>query len=315
MKSKRWGLVAGAGVATAAGAGVGWLFRPLPATPLPGTVLRLDGEDIHFVEAGAGPALVLIHGFAESTFNWREVMPELATTHRVVAIDLPGFGFSDRNPRLAYSLDAHARRVHRLMVQLGIERATVIGHSMGGAVAQRFALAFTDAVEAVVLASSLDASAEAPWLDNRRLRPAVRRFLYIGLRSSALVRYGTRRTVLDIVADPSYATAEIIDGYARPILVPGTARALARLAEGVASEPPADLTVLDVPTLVVSGELDRSVPVAIGQGLARKIRGARHVVLPGVGHLTAEERPDLFLAEVRAFLATIGSAAVAAAPL
>lgn len=287
-------------------------FRPLPAQPLPGEIRRIDGEDIHFIEAGSGPAVVLIHGFAASSFTWRDVLPELSERHRVVALDLPGFGFSDRNTALDYSLGAHARRTKRLMDSLGIGHAVVVGHSMGGAVAQRLALQYPGSVEALVLAASVDASARAPWEQHAAVHPLLFRLLDIGLHSPVLVRFGSRRTVLDIAADPSYATPEVIDGYARPVLVPGTAAALARLVAGTAAEPPADLSQLSVPTLVISGERDRSVPVSVGEGLETKIAGARHVVVPGIGHLTAEERPELFLAELTAFLSGLEGAGVAA---
>ncbi len=277
-------------------------LRPLPPAPIPGERRWIDGEEIHFQDAGSGETIVFVHGFAASSFTWRYALAALAATYRVVAIDLPGFGFSDRNPGLDYSHEAHARRVVRLMDTFSVDRATIVGHSMGGAIAQRVALSYPARVERLVLLAAVDAGEPAPWHDHHRLNPTLIGIANVALRFPALVRFASRRTVLGIVADRAYATPDVIDGYVRPVLVPGTARALARMVDDTRAEPPADLSRITAPTLVLSGDDDRAVPVGVGEGIARKIPGARHVVIPRMGHLSAEERPEAFINELLAFM-------------
>ena len=302
--TKRGWIAAGA-VAALSGtavAGVRRAMRPLPAQALPGQLREIDGEWIHYLDEGEGDAVVFVHGFAGSSFTWRYAVASLSSAHRAVAIDLPGFGFSDRSPLLDYSHEAHARRVVRLMDTLGIERATIVGHSMGGAVAQRVALAYPARVERLVLLAAVDASEAAPWHDRRRLNPSLIGLVDLALRFPPLVGFASRRIVRGIVSDPAYGTPEVIDGYVRPVLVPGTARAVARMVEATLREPVADLSRIAVPTLVLSGQHDRAVPLAVGEGIARRIPGARHVVIPQTGHLSAEERPEVFVEELLAFM-------------
>ena len=120
----------------------------------PGRMLSVDGVGIHCLEAGQGPALLLIHGLGASTFTFRRILPDLARRFRVVAVDLKGFGFSERPAAGDYSLSAQAALVRQVMDQLGVEKASVLGHSMGGAVAMRLALAYPERVERLILASS-----------------------------------------------------------------------------------------------------------------------------------------------------------------
>jgi pimeloyl-ACP methyl ester carboxylesterase len=102
----------------------------------PGEIVEVDGVPLHYIERGAGSkAAVLIHGFLGHTFSFRHLIPELANDHRVVAVDLKGFGYSSRPKKSDYSLTEQARLVTRLMDKLGIDWASVVGHSLGASVA------------------------------------------------------------------------------------------------------------------------------------------------------------------------------------
>jgi pimeloyl-ACP methyl ester carboxylesterase len=279
-----------------------WLTKPDQGALPPGRIKEVDGEWIHYLDEGSGPPIVLIHGFTGSTFTWRNTMPALAATHRVVAFDLPGFGFSDRNPDLEYTPEAHARRVVRLMDTLGIDRATVVGHSMGGGVAERVAVEHPERVEQLVLVASVDASARPDW---ERRPEAMLRVALLGaalvFRSPWLARRSVR-TVVGAMAPDEYASDEVVDGYLAPLLRPGTVQCVKLLFEETREMPCVDVGAIKAPTLVISGELDREVPARVGDALASKIPGARHVVQPLSGHLLAEEKPELFLKALLAFL-------------
>src|SRR3989442_15747988 len=121
----------------------------------PGRIATIGGVGINYIDRGSGPAVVLIHGFGAHTFSFRYLIPDLAKDHRVVALDLKGFGYSERPKKSDYSLSAQARLVVRLMDTLGIESAALVGHSMGGEVAMRVAAGWPQRVERLVLAASV----------------------------------------------------------------------------------------------------------------------------------------------------------------
>src|SRR5438094_854255 len=109
----------------------------------------VHGHDVGYRMAGEGPAIVLVHGLAGSSTTWREVMPALAKRHLVIAPDLLGHGESAK-PRGDYSLGAHASGIRDLLVALGVERATFVGHSLGGGVAMQLAYQFPKRCERLV---------------------------------------------------------------------------------------------------------------------------------------------------------------------
>jgi len=272
----------------------------------PGRTVSIDGVGVHYLEAGEGPALVLIHGLGASTFTFQRVVPELARRFRVVALDLKGFGFSDR-PDGDYTLTAQADLVRQLMDRLGIEKASVLGHSMGGAVAMRLALAHPERVERLILASS----ASDLELGRRiwgaallgRLLPLVapftlhnRRFRELSLKSGF---YETDR-----------CTEQIIEGYMMPGRVRGYLRALGNTMAHWRRDPrlrPADITH---PTLVLWGEADRWLPPSRGERLHRLISGSRLEVIKGGGHLFLQEQPESSLRLIEDFLSEKESARV-----
>lgn len=299
---KRTLVLAGALAAVGTGGYVAWKRQAPWQAPLPEGIIRdIGGARLHYIDEGAGPPVILIHGFAGSTFSWRHVIPDLAKGHRVIALDLPGFGFSDRNPELDYSQGAQAERVVALLDALRIERATLIGHSMGGAIAERLAAAHPERVERLVLVAAVNAGA-AP--QRRRGALAGPMFALAGLaqRSPRAMYALGRRALPRMIHDPAFATEDVVRGYIDPLLLPGTAAAVRAMARAGMDEPPADLSAIRTPTLVISGASDRALPPADGDVLAAAIPGAAHVTIPGAGHLVAEEQPAAFLEEVLAFL-------------
>ncbi len=292
----------------AAVAGAGFVALRLlrdgsPLPPPPGFVREIDGERIHYLDEGSGPAMVLIHGFGCSTFSWRHVMPQLTGRHRVIALDLPGFGYSDRSGALVYSLERHADRVVRLLDTLGVGRATIVGHSMGGAVAQRVATGYPGRVNRLVLLNAVDASDSERWnaMHGRyrwAMRPAV-----VGMRSRRVVETVVRSSLRQSWRDPALITPEAVTGLVDPLMLRGTAACFLRLSNDSALDGPAPLDEIAVPTLVVAGEHDRIVPPPVAKALATKIRGARHVIVPGIGHSPPEECPDALVDMLLTFTA------------
>ncbi|GIW18386.1 MAG: hydrolase [Tepidiforma sp.] len=306
MRARR--LLGGAVLAGAAGggalAGLAAADRRRWRPPAPrGFVREVDGAQLHYLDEGSGPALVLVHGFAGSTFSWRAAVPELAKEFRVIAVDLPGFGLSDRRRGIGYGHERHAARLLALLDLLGIERAAFAGHSMGGAVVQRLAARAPGRAERLVLVGSVSAG---EGLEFRRRRRAGRvAFGLIGLAAtSPTVMYALgRRGLRQMVADPGFVTDEVVRGYIDPLLIPGTVRAVGEMAREQEREPLVDLAAVAAPALVVTGERDVVVPPARAEALAASLPGAQDaIVIERAGHLLAEERPDAFLRAVLPFL-------------
>lgn len=296
-------VLGGALAAVGAGGWVAWKRRAPWQAPLPEGIIRdVAGAKVHYIDEGSGPAVILIHGFAGSTFSWRLVIPDLAKTHRVIAVDLPGFGFSDRGLDVDYSHTGQAERIVALMDLLGIERATLIGHSMGGAIAQRVASRHPGRVARLILVAAVNAA--QPPDSARRGRATGPMFALVGVaqRSPRAMYAVGRRALRRMVHDAEYATEEVMRGYIDPLLIPGTVAAVRKITAATGEEAPADLSGISAPTLVLIGASDRMIPPEKALELAEAISGARYLVIPEAGHLLAEERPEAFLEEVLAFL-------------
>ncbi len=255
---------------------------------VPGSFIDVDGVRVHYVEAGRGAPLVLVHGFAGSTFSFRYVIPELARHYRVVALDLKGFGYSERPEGADYALAAQAELVRGLMDRLGIEQATVVGHSMGGAESMRLAARYPERVARLVL---VDSATDHELGRTRRL--ALLRPFFPMAAVFTLHRMGFRERALRfVVHDPAHVTPEMVEGYFRPMRVKGQLRALGEMASGRQREEPVDLNAVRAPTLVLWGEHDRVLPLSVGEELARELPDARLIMVPSAGHMPLEEQPE-----------------------
>jgi 4,5:9,10-diseco-3-hydroxy-5,9,17-trioxoandrosta-1(10),2-diene-4-oate hydrolase len=248
--------------------------------------LDLGGRRLRFVRAGSGPAVVLLHGFASSVYTWKDVIPALAASHDVVAIDFPGFGDSS----IPDPLDAatYPATVIDVMDRLGIARASLVGNSMGGSVAVAVAAQWPGRVDRLVLIDSAGFNFEAkdrPFLLRAMASPGAGALMEMLPVRRRLVAAGLRQ----VFHDDALVTDERIDAYAGPMMRPGAARAAAQ----VLSRRMADFPVARVkaPTLVIWGGDDAWIPVAHAQRFADAITGAQVVILEGCGHLPQEERP------------------------
>jgi pimeloyl-ACP methyl ester carboxylesterase len=272
-----------------------------------------DTLTVHYEEAGDGePALVLLHGFAASTFSWREMLPVLGEWRRTVAFDRPAFGLTERPLPENWTGDWDAQNPYRATVQteltagvldeLGIERAVLVGNSAGGTAAMLAALAYPERVEALVLISpavygNRDRSPLVNWLLNT---PQAR---HVG----PLVARQIQGWGLDFARsawhDPSLLTGEIWAGYQKPLQAADWDRALwEQTAAAAPSNLPQQLQALTLPVLVITGDDDRIVATAESVRLAAELPNAELVVIPNCGHVPQEECPQAVLDAIQAFL-------------
>lgn len=276
----------------------GWAWTPdLPRAeleahyaPPPSRFVEAAGLRLHVRDTGPrdAPALLLLHGFAASLHTWDDWAAALEGRYRVVRIDLPGAGLTGADPTGDYSDERGLQVLLALMDRLGLPRATVVGHSMGGRLAWRLAAEQPQRVERLVLIAP-DGFA-SPGFDYGK-PPDVG--FTVRLMQHVLPRPLVRASLLPAYADPAQATDARVDRYHAMLLAPGVRGALiARMEQLVLREPTPWLTRITAPTLLLWGEQDRMIPVAHAQDYLRTIAGSRLVALPGVGHLPHEEAPE-----------------------
>jgi pimeloyl-ACP methyl ester carboxylesterase len=268
---------------------------------LPGRFLDIGGQRVFYHRSGRGRPLVLLHGFMVSHWAWRHVIPALAAEHDVIALDLLGFGESDRPADFRYDAPAQMDAVLAALDALGIERAALMGHSMGGAIALYTAARRPERVERLVIVNSLVYPYRVPFTGQVILLPYVGPYLFRGMTKAIVRSYMTNR----VYRDPALVTDEWVDYVWERVNRPGGMDA-AHAALRFCSDPTLiarSVRAVRAPTLVVWGEGDRMFPLAHGKRLAADITGAQLVVVPECGHAPPEEKPEAFAAAVAPFLA------------
>lgn len=287
-------------------------MQPVPQLAAHARTLALPRlrTTVHCFEAGPPdrPTIVLIHGLQDEADTWRHVFGPLAERHRVIALDLPGFGRSDK-ARRRYGVPFYADVVRALMDARGITHATLIGNSLGAMIAEVIALTDAPRVSRLVLvAGTIDiverpAGAAATPLDWLLLPWRDRRY-FEGLRRSPQAAYDSLRPyyadldalpqadrdflyrrVNERVWDEPQRQAALAIQLSLPLFVVWRARRLARRIPGS-----------PVPTTIVWGDADRIMPIGNGTARAGKQRAARFVRIAGAGHLPHQEQPQAFLA-------------------
>ncbi len=259
---------------------------------------------------GSGPPLLLIHGIGDSSQTWDSVLPELARRHLVIAPDLLGHGASDK-PRADYAAAAYANGVRDLLGVLGIERVTLVGHSLGGGVAMQFAYQFPDKTERMVLVSTGGAG--------RHVSPLLRAATLPGaeLAISALRLPGARLAV-----GAAMSVLELLDtglGVDAPdlrrmvdALPDATARtAFIRTLRSVVDRRGQVVTMLDrcylvrgMPTLLVWGSRDSVLPIGHAYQARAAMPGSRLEVFDGAGHFPFHTDPLRFVRVLEDFCAS-----------
>lgn len=267
--------------------------------------VHVDGARVHFQEFGnAGdPTLLLIHGYTASTYVWRSAAPALAAEgFRVVAIDLLGFGYSEKPRWFDYSIDSQARMVSRFMDRLGIGRVAVAGSSYGAAVAATLALDYPERVEKLVLVGAV-------CNDNILRHPLLRLAAIPGVGEVitpflADTKSFHRRRMRKTLSPANYdlISRERVDSVVRPLAAADAHHALLATSRNWHAKRIAyDAPLIKQPTLILWGEDDQVTPVEDGRLLHERILHSRMVVFRDCGHVPMEEKSDLFTEIVSEF--------------
>lgn len=261
--------------------------------------IEVAGSSLNVIDLGEGDPIVFVHGLSGSWPNWLEQLPVFAQNHRVIAMDLPGFGHSPM-PKQDITISAYARILDGLLDALGISAATVVGNSMGGFVSAELAIAFPQRVERLVLISAAGISTYQnrqveriePYL--RRLAPMIAAYTgWTAARSDWVTRRpGLRNITLGTVTrHPSRLPAALAAEQLRGAGKPGFIQALRANIDYPISE---RLPEIACPTLIVWGAEDKVIPVGDADMFEQLIPNSRKVVFEGTGHMAMLERPAAF---------------------
>jgi pimeloyl-ACP methyl ester carboxylesterase len=265
------------------------------------------GRPVNVIELGEGPPLVFVHGLAGSWQNWLEQLPEFAATHRVIAVDLPGFGASPM-PAEQISISGYARVLDALCDTLEIEHAAWVGNSMGGFVSAELAIAFPQRVQRLVLVSAAGIASEHA--REAKAIPLMRRIefilgfytAWIAQRSEIVARRPRLRqlTLWSVARHPTQLPAPLASEQLRGSGKPGFIDAFHALT----SYPIRDrLSEIGCSTLIVWGDSDKLVPTKDADVFEELIDHSRKVIYEDTGHVPMLERPARFNADLREFLA------------
>lgn len=254
-------------------------------------LLRINGLETYFTVEGQGDAVVLLHGWGASSQSLAPLGAALADSFRVLALDLPGFGWSAAPP-VAWGIADYAGHVERLLHETGIRGAALMGHSFGGRIAITLAAKQPLLVSRLVLAASAG------------IRPRRRTGYYVRVTTAKLTRWffslpgwgATGQYMISRVSGRFGSRDYLAAGRMRPTLVKVVNEDLTPL-----------LPVIQVPTLILWGDQDQEVPRSAMETMAAKIPNARLIVFEGAGHFPFLDVPEKFFGAMQEFLRAGGS--------
>ena len=276
----------------------------VPASTEPGGMpARVNYVEVGPTEDEQGPSVVFVHGLAGCWQNWLENIPHLARHHRVIALDLPGFGHSPMPP-WEISIESHGRLLHDFCEALGVRDAALVGNSMGGFIAAEAVIQEPARFSKLVLVSAAGISHatafRGPAVTAARMSVVVSP-LTLGLQERALMRPGLRRRILgQIFYNPLKLRQELIYEFVNS--GPGTDGFLPAVRGLTGYDFLDRLEDVEVPVLIVWGRNDHVVPSADSAGYGSRLRNSRTVIYDKTGHCAMAERPVRFNRELGEFL-------------
>lgn len=261
---------------------------------IPMNEVSVDGTRIRYIEKGEGTPLVLVHGIPTSSFLWRDMIDELSSHGRVIALDLPGFGLSDPPPNGDYSISGYAGLLESFLESLSITEATLVCHDFGGPVTVTYALRNPDKFERLVILNTFLDTDLPDWGLFPKLasiRPVGEILMKLGGRS--ITRAGLEAGVVDKsrISNEVFHQYYMADGSPDKVneTYLGTLRTDSTKDLKFIED---NLRTIDKPTLIVWAEEDAFLPLALGERIHQRIAGSRFVKLPACGHFLQEDEPE-----------------------
>ena len=262
--------------------------------------IDVDGLKVHYKETGpkGAPALLLLHGFGSSLQAWDDWSLKLEQKYRVIRLDLPGFGLTGASPAHDYSEEKDLAILTHFADKLGLEKFSVMGHSMGGKMAWSLAASQPERVQALVLMAP-DGFPETKDIGTKPYEvPAI-----MGLIKFVLPKYLVRKSIEPAFVQADALNDALVNRYYDMLRAPGVRGAiLERSNQTIYTDPVPRLKAIKAPTLLIWGEQDQMIPSINAQSYANVLSNSTTVLVPKLGHLLQEEQPEKGLAAVMQFL-------------
>jgi pimeloyl-ACP methyl ester carboxylesterase len=263
-------------------------------------IIEVDGLQVHYKATGpeGAPALLLLHGFGSSLQAWDDWSVKLEQKYRVIRLDLPGFGLTGASPTNDYSEEKDLATLTHFADKLGLEKFSVMGHSMGGKMAWSLAASQPERVQALVLMAP-DGFPETKDIGTKPYEvPAV-----MGLIKYVFPKYLVRKSIEPAFSDADALNDALVNRYFDMLRAPGVRGAiLNRSNQTIYTDPVPRLKAIKAPTLLIWGEQDQMIPSTNAQSYANVLSNSTTVIVPKLGHLLQEEQPEKGLTAVMQFL-------------
>ncbi len=262
---------------------------------LPPKTVQVNGHTIFYTVKGEGNPLILIHGYGAGMWVWEKQMEVLSQFNRVYALDVIGHGFSDR-PKIPYTPEAYIAFLRDFMDAVGIEKATLIGNSMGGGIAWGTAILFPERVNRLVLIDCVPPDVLRQ-VKNESLRTliAIRNipllpYLVISARSRSSMKW----VLMECISDMNLITPEVVERQYEISRIEGTTWVLYSTLKNAeqALKLKEQFSLIHQPTLFIWGEKDKVFPPEVGETLHRTLNGSTFQLIQKSGHIPMWETPD-----------------------
>ena len=272
-----------------------------------------NGSRIHYRDEGdiTKPAIILLHGFNGSLFNFERMVPFLSSEFRLISIDLPGFGLTGPIPSKDYSTKTSIKTITDVTSLLGLDRFSLAGNSMGGGVAWRYALIHPEKIESLILlaSSGIYSDEQREKIRNQDSEtPLAWKIMRSNFASFFLSYYTPKffatQGLRSSVYDSNLATKKLSDQFHDLVLLEGSRKAILSRFSNFAyqNEKPEILNEIIAPTLIIHGQEDNIIPVISSQNLATYIQNTKLIIYPEIGHLPMYEAPKRVARDIENFL-------------
>jgi pimeloyl-ACP methyl ester carboxylesterase len=272
--------------------------------PAPSAFITVEGLQVHMRDEGPrddAEPIVLLHGTAASLHTWEGWVAQLKGEHRVITLDLPGFGLTGPSVDRIYTLPRYSQFMAAFLDAMKLQRVTLVGNSLGGAIAWKTAVDFPERVARLVLIDSAGYPSQATSVPIGFKLAANPDLAW--LTSRVLPRRTIESSVKNVYAKPDRVTPELVDRYYELALREGNRQALRdRFAQNKGGELAREIKRVSQPTLILWGAEDHLIPTSVAQQFVDDISGAQIVTFEALGHVPQEEDPGRSIGPFKLFL-------------